>query len=198
MRHFAALLASLLLGASSASAQYIDFDFSGLGFFDHDAAVGSYMTDVYGSAISTSGVVSSNDRSDVGLGQQNFFIATSFQFYNRGDFEILFEETPIIGAEFEGHIIDATVGDDFRFWAFSGDEEVYHFSRNDGESIFDSGWLAFDQPVDRIVISDSGRKDVGMDDLRVQVVPAPATGLLLLCGSGPLLRRRTHRLPRQR
>jgi len=191
VKRIAFLFALGFLGASPVHAQYVTFDFSGLSFFDHDAAVTSYMTDVYGSAISTNGVVSSNNRSDVGIGQQNFFIATSFQFYNRGDFEILFAETPIIGTEFEGHIIDATLGDDFRFWAYSGDEEVFFFSRNDGVEIFDSGWLAFDQPVDRIVISDSGRKDVGMDDLRVQIVPEPATGLLLMGGACvAVLRRR--------
>lgn len=185
------LFACIVVCGSGVRAEYVSFDFSGLGFFDHDAAVSAYMTEVYGSPISTSGALSSNDRSDVGIGQQNFFIATSFQFYSRGDFEILFQETPIVGAEFEAHIIDASFGDDFRFWAYAGDKEVCFFSRNDGVEIFDSGWLAFAQPVDRILISDSGRKDVGLDDLRVQVVPAPPTGLLLLSGSLLLARRRT-------
>jgi hypothetical protein len=172
-------------------AQIVSFDFNSLGFFARDREIGEYMTDLYGSAVSTDGAVSSNDRSDIPQGQTDFFIATSLQLFDRGNFEILFEEVPIIAAQFEGHVIDATLGDDFQFIAFSGDTEVYRLQRNDGVEIFQSGWIQFSQPVDHIIISDSGRKDVGIDDFTVQIVPEPVTaGLLFLGSAGALLRRR--------
>jgi len=173
-----------------ADAQTVTFDFNSLGFFAHDFAISNYMTDVYGSAVATDGALSSNNRSDVGIGETNFFIATSFQLLGRGDFEVLFEDLPIIGAQFEGHVIDATIGDDFKFIAYAGSEEVFRFTTNDGVEIFDSGWLDFSEPVDRIVISDSGRKDVGIDDFTVQAVPEPAGLLLLIAGASALAARR--------
>ncbi len=172
-----------------ARAELVTFDFNSLGLFARDSAVSDYMTDVYGSTITTDGVRASNDRSDPG-GDTNMFIATSFQIFDRGDFIILFEELPIIGAQFEGHIIDATIGDDFSFIAYNGDTEILSFSRNDGVEIFDSGWIEFSEPVNRIVVSDSGRKDVGIDDFVVQPVPEPATVLLFVVGASAFLCRR--------
>jgi hypothetical protein len=67
---------------------------------------------------------------------------------------------------------------------------VFSFTRNTGEENFDSGWLDFSEPVDRIIISDSGRRDVGIDDFVVQPVPDPATGMLLLVGFGAAIARR--------
>ena len=181
-----ALLA--VLAAGEARAALVAFDFNSLGFFARDFAISNYMTEVYGSTVTTDGARASNERTDPG-GSSNFFIATSFQLLERGDFEILFEELPIIGAQFEGHVIDATPGDDFSFVAFSEGTEVFSLSRNDGTEIFDSGWIDFSAPVDRLIISDSGRKDVGIDDLVVQPVPEPATVLLLVIGAAAVWRR---------
>ena len=191
MRSFCTKVAVLLAVTAwgEARAELVTFDFNSLGLFARDSAVSDYMTDVYGSTITTDGVRASNDRSDPG-GDTNMFIATSFQIFDRGDFIILFEELPIIGAQFEGHIIDATIGDDFSFIAYNGDTEILSFSRNDGVEIFDSGWIEFSEPVNRIVVSDSGRKDVGIDDFVVQPVPEPATVLLFVVGASAFLCRR--------
>ena len=179
--------------ASTASGQTVTFDFNSLGRFDRDRAISEYMTDLYGSPVSTDGARATNERSDDPAGAEAMFIATSFQLLQRGDFIILFENVPISGAQFEGHVIDATVGDDFRFRAFNGQEEVLSFSRNDGVEIFDTEWFNFPEPVDRLVFSDSGRKDVGVDDLVVQPVPEPATGLLAFLAVTAMLRRRRRR-----
>ncbi len=147
------------------------------------------MTAVYGSGVTTNGARATDETSVPG-GTTDLFIATSLQLLNRGDFEVLFESMPIISARFEGHVLDPTPGEDFNFWAYSGDTEVLHFTRAKGEETFDSGLIDFSQPVDRLVISDNGRKDVGIDDLTVVAVPDPASGLLLLAGVGAFAARR--------
>lgn len=178
---------------TAARAETVAFDFDSLAAFAWDNAISNYMTAVYGSTVTTDGARATNERND---GRFDRFIATSLQLLNRGDFEILFEDIPIVGAQFEGHVIEATAGDDFSFLAFAGDTLVASFSRNDGSETFDSGWIALSQPVDRIVISDTGRKDVGVDNLVVQPVPEPSTALLALVGAGALLRRRRTRAAR--
>lgn len=179
-----------LLSASGVQAggTFVTFDFNALDSRDRASAISDYMTAVYGSTISVTGARAFADETD----PSDLFIATSFQLFSRGDFEIVFEEVPILGAQFEGHVIDGTVGDDFSFTAFDGDTVRLTFSRNDGVTVFDSGWIDFGGPVDRLVVTDGGRKDVGIDDLTVAVVPDPATGLLLLVGvgAGRVLRRR--------
>jgi hypothetical protein len=169
--------------AVSARADSVTFDFNSLGRFDRDRQISDYMTAVYGSGVTTNGARATDETSIPG-GTTNMFIATSLQLLNRGDFEVLFESMPIISARFEGHVLDPTLGEDFNFWAYSGNTEVLHFTRDTGEESFDSGLLNFSQPVDRLVISDNGRKDVGIDDLTVVAVPDPASGLLLLAGVG--------------
>ena len=184
MRGTAVVAVILGLGMLQASthADPITFDFNSLGRFDRDNKITEYMTAVYGSGVSTDGARATDETAAPG-GTTDMFIATSLQFLNRGDFEILFETVPIISARFEGHVLDPTPGEDFNFWAYHGDTEVLHFTRDDGDEIFDSGMLNFSQPVDRLVISDSGRKDVGIDDLTVVAVPDPTCGLILLAGA---------------
>lgn len=175
--------------AASARADSVTFDFNSLGRFDRDRQISEYMTAVYGSGVTTNGA-RVTDETSVSGGTTDMFIATSLQLLNRGDFEVLFESVPIISARFEGHVLDPTPGTDFNFRAFNGDTEIFHFFRNEGVEIFDSGVLNFPQPVDRLVISDSGRKDVGIDDLTIVAVPDPASGLLLLAGVGAFAARR--------
>ena len=183
----------VVCGGSVARGGVVTFDFNSLGLFSHDLAISSYMTGVYGSTVTTDGARSSNDRTDVVEGERNLFISTSFQLLDRGDFEILFGDIPIQAARFEGHVIDGTLGDDFSFVAYDRLIEVFSFSRDDGVEIFDSGWLHFSTPVDRLVISDSGRRDVGIDDLQVQPVPDPSAGVLALVGLAAIRRRRSNR-----
>lgn len=181
------ILGMFCWAASPVRAEVVTFDFNSLPFFARDAGISEYMTGVYGSPVTTDGARSTRERTDDAT---NTFISTSLQLLNRGDFEILFGEVPIIGAEFEGHIIDATAGDDFTFLALFDNDLIFELSRDEGLEIFDSGWIDFAEPVNRLIISDSGRKDVGIDDLSVMPVPEPATALLLLIGGGFAARRR--------
>lgn len=176
-------------------AQSTLFDFNDLGPFEGSNGIGNYMSDLYGSEIEVDGARATNDNSSppegLGQGETDRMIATSFQLLNRGDFEILFTEVPIISASFEGHVLDPTPGVDFSFKAFSGDNLVFEITRNNAEEVFESGVFNFDEPVDRLRFSDSGRHDVGIDDLNVTAVPEPATGLLCIAGLVAMLRRRT-------
>ena len=47
--------------------------------------------------------------------------------------------------------------------------------------------------ANRIVVSDTGRKDVGIDDLIVEPVPEPMTAMLMLVGAGAVYLRRRGR-----
>lgn len=180
-----------ILGCSPVWAQTFTFDFNSLENRDRDRSISDYMTAIYGSPVETDGARVTDETADPG-GVTDLFIATSLQLLNRGDFTIDFGDVPIIGAQFEGHVLDPTRGEDFHFRAFNGDAEVFSFTRDEGEEFFNSGWLSFPAPVDRILISDSGRKDVGVDDLTVQVVPEPATAMLMLAGlSAVMLRRKS-------
>jgi hypothetical protein len=173
------LVLASLVSSAKADVTPITFDFDTLQVPRGDFAISDYMSEVYGSAVSTDGARTVHEVSQA----SDIFIVTSLQLLNRGDFEILFESLPIIGAQFEGHVLDATIAEDFSFTAFNGETQVFRLERNTGlEERFDSGWLAFAGPVDRIVISDTGRRDVGIDDFVVQPVPEPAVGLLLLVG----------------
>jgi hypothetical protein len=188
------LLRATLLGllvSSAAHAQLVTFDFNSLENRDRDRAISDYMTAVYGSPIETDGARVTNETAIPGV-ETDLFIATSLQLINRGDFIIDFLELPILGVQFVGHVLDPTIGDDFQMRAFNGDAEVFAMTRDSGVETFDSGWIPFTSPVDRLVFSDSGRKDVGIDDMTVQVVPEPVTAGLLLAGlAGLALRRRT-------
>lgn len=174
------------LGGGPAPGSVVEFDFDDLPNLRFSSAITDYMSEVYGSPITVEGARTYSE----GLGGSDIFIGTSLQLIGRGDFEILFVETPITGVRFEGHVIDATFGDDFEFSAFSGVQLVETIARNDGVEVFNQDWVFFSEPVDRIIVSDTGRKDVGIDDFAVQVVPEPATLLLLASGFAFAGRRR--------
>lgn len=185
------LVAALHASAFAGDVPPVTFDFNSLDIRRGDTVISNYMSDVYGSEVSVDGARTTNETDN----DADIFIATSLQLLNRGDFVIEFREVPIVAAQFEGHVIDATGGDDFRLRAFAGDEEVLLFTRNTGEETFITDWIFFPQPIDRLIISDNGRRDVGIDDFSVQPVPEPATLLLGLTAVGlAAVTRRRHRI----
>lgn len=185
------LTLSMLLAAAAgtARAQDVTFDFNALGRFDGPHAISDYMTAEYGSPITVDGARATNDQND----DTNRLIATSIQLFNRGDFEILFQDTPISGLQFQGYVLDATPGEDFSMTLYNDSVQllvVTSVTRDNGQEMFQSDWIDLPLPANRIVVSDSGRKDVGIDNLVVRPVPEPATGALLLVGVVALIRRR--------
>ncbi len=182
-------LASLMVTAGMASADTVSFDFNALGRFDGPPRIGDYMTDVYGSSVTVETARATTDADDT----SDRLIATSLQLFNRGDFEILFDEIPIVGLQFEGYVLDATPGDDFTLTAFADDTlllTVEVIARDIGEEVFQTEWFALSSPANRLVVSDTGRKDVGIDDLVVEPVPEPITVVLMLVGAGAVYLRR--------
>lgn len=191
------LIFSLAIAAPYAAADTdtVFFDFNTLGRFDGSRNISDYMTTEYGSSITVDGARASRDATD----DTDMFIATSLQLLNRGDFEILFDETPIVGLQFEGYVLDATPGDDFTLRAFSDSDlllTVEVVARNFGEEVFQTEWFTLPTAANRLVVSDTGRKDVGIDDLVVQPVPEPATFALMLIGAGVVYAKRRAKRPR--
>ena len=174
---------SSAIGSTIGFGTPIAFDFDSLDVPRGDFVISNYMTSLYGSEVTTAGARTVNDEA-----AGDVFIATSIQLLDRGDFEVLFAEVPITGAQFEGHVIDATLGDDFSLKAFMGPTLVFSLVRSEGVEVFDSGWLDFGAAVDRLLISDSGRRDVGIDSLTVMAVPEPVSGLIWLAVAAVLLR----------
>lgn len=182
-------LASLMVTVGMAAAETVSFDFNDLGRFDGPSRIGDYMTDLYGSSVTVETARATTDADDA----SDRFIATSLQLFNRGDFEILFDEMPIIGLQFEGYVLDATPGDDFTLTVFSDDAlllTVHVVARDNGEEVFQTEWFSLSAAANRIVVSDTGRKDVGIDDLIVEPVPEPVTVVLMLVGAGAVYLRR--------
>ncbi|MBI3834971.1 MAG: hypothetical protein HY287_11635 [Planctomycetes bacterium] len=164
------------------------FDFNDLSVFDGPNAISNYMTSLYGSTVNVQHTRTISDPTAPGIGNPDKMIATSIQIFDRGDFDILFPDHPITSVQFEGHVLDASPGEDFHFAAFNGDTDVFDLTRSNGEEVFDSGLIIFSQPVDHLHFSDSGRHDVGIDDLRVNAVPEPGTIFLAIIAFGALLR----------
>ncbi len=176
----------LCLLAPIAQAAMVTFDFDALSVPQNDVAISSYMTGVYGSTVTVT------DARTLGedLNPSDVYIATAIDTIGSTSFEILFSGTPILGAQMEGHILGAEVGDGFTLTAYNGATPLASYTRNDGVAVFSTGWIDFGGPADRLVISDTGRRDVGIDDLVVEPVPEPTAGLLAVCGFGWLIRRR--------
>jgi len=182
-------LTSWMVAAAALATDPVLFDFNALGRFDGSRAISTYMTDLYGTSVTVDGARAATDATD----DTDRLIATSIQLFNRGDFEILFDETPIVGLQFQGYVLDATPGDDFSLTAYADDAILLTIdvvARDNGEEVFQSDWYDLPAPANRIVVSDSGRKDVGIDDLSVQAVPEPATLALILVGAGAVYIRR--------
>jgi hypothetical protein len=174
-----AALCLLALSPAGTIAATITFDFDSLAVPRFDTTISAAMTALYDSPVATDGARTVRES----FIPNDVFIATALQLLGRTDFEIIFEEVPIVGLSFEGHVIDATPDDDFRLTAYHGTEVVLVYTRDDGSEVFESGWLALDQPADRLVVSDGGRVDVGVDNLCVEPVPEASSAALLLLGA---------------
>ena len=172
-KNSACAVLAVLCNTAGVFATKICFDFDSLAVPRGDLVISNYMTQTYGSDVSTDGARTIDDAAP-----GDVFIATSIQLLGRGDFVIRFEDAPIVGFQLEGHVINATPGDDFSLTAYLGLTQVFQFNRSGGIEVFDSGWNDFSGPVDRLVISDHGRVDVGIDQLCVMPVPEPASAMV--------------------
>lgn len=171
--------------AVSAVQADITFDFNELDYWKGDTAISDYMTDEYGSSVMTDDAMTGLS---IDFTDSPFIGTMAFSGWD-GNFDITFDGEPIIGARFQGRVFFPSGGADFDFRAYSGDDLVASFSRNNCFEIFTTDWLAFDTPVDRLRFSNLGIHSVGIDDLTVRkatdsVIPAPGAIVLVVLGLG--------------
>ncbi len=216
---FMAVLSICMVGA--AQAVPTTFNFNSLSDEGGSGPISTYMTGVYGSTVTVSDATSDNDSWS---GNTTIAIRTSASV--GGDFEILFGVQPISGllglggtGSTVGYVYDATSDDDFAIRAY---DSTYGSVEDPIASALVASWsvdygtwwfwdlgddtvvrlpdLSFSRAVSLLVISDSGERDVGIDNLEVNPYVAdgaiPAPGAILLGGIGVglvgwLRRRRT-------
>jgi hypothetical protein len=216
---FISVLAICLVTVAQGS---VTFNFNSLSDGGNSAAISTYMTGAYGSTVTVSDATADND---AWSGNTTIAIRTAASV--GVDFEILFVNTPITSllgqggtGSTVGYVYDATESDDF---SIKGYDSTYGDVENPSASALVNSWsvdygtfwfwdlgddtlvrlpdLSFSRPVSLLVISDSGERDVGIDDLQVEpyvtgsaVIPAPGAILLGSIGVsivGWLRRRRT-------
>lgn len=163
--------------------------------------VTSYMTSVYGSAVTaTGGAVWSNDAL-TGLdwtGNDTQWLRSWGDASTpvggtktAGAFQISFDVVPIVKISSDFYVFEDTEGADFTVKAYTssyGDRYSPIASALVNQQSWDFGigsdsfFMSFGSPVSLLVFSDSGWNDVAIDNLAVSPIPAP--GAILLGGIG--------------
>jgi len=189
---FCALLGLLVAGSTYADdTSFFTFDDGLLAEGDSDLAVSVYMTLRHpGIVVANGAIVHSGD----GFGD-DLYLWTRSQLLNPGNILILLT-SPVNYVSFDGYVFDATSNADFTFTAYSLDAQIIHQqSWNAGVGsigTYSTGMLP--EMAYGLSFSDSGKHDIGIDNLRIGVVPAPGAGLLVVLGTalaGGLRRRQT-------
>ena len=169
-----------------------------------DSAISAYMSGVYGSeGVVEDAEVRDNTDWDFpiwwGKGLFDNFLRVDA---GSGDMEILFANQAINRAYGEGYVFDRQIGLDFNVWGYDdtyGDVEnpncsalVGHQGINTYLGCSANFDITFDRPVTLLIFSDSGREDIGIDNLSVHAMPVPGAFALSGIGLGlvRLLRRR--------
>ena len=204
-------VAGMILAISGTAQATLTFDFNSLANDANSNAISTYMSNIYTLAgYGNIAVTDAKARISSGdwPGNATTYIWTDVNSSER-DFEILFVTTPItalLGLGGTGRTVglvhDPTDGNDFTIFAY---DSTYGNVENPNVSALVTSWsidglskkapvsipdLLFTRPVSLLVISDSGEKDVAIDNLMVTPVPEPATIALLGMGSLTLLRRK--------
>jgi len=180
--------------------------------FDSNLRVGSgadslsaYMTNRYGSSVKVSncfmGLI---DDAKVGRGggfNDSQYIYAPFG--SGGDFEISFEKAPINSVSFDWFVFNDTRGPDFTFIAYDAQGNVTKRFDTEIDNDSDCFWnrnssgggtfgYKFDTQVSKLYFSNHHLHDIGVDNLTVGAVPAPAAillGSIGVCAVGWLRRR---------
>ncbi len=215
------VLTICVVGAAHADPVTFDFDAATIGGTPNiggtaNQYVSSYMTGVYGSAVTSTGAAAwQNAQSEPPAGHDwdwpgktpydRWLRAYGASNYTQtpGVFQISFDLVPIVEAAADFHVfIDDVQAHDFTVKAYGsnyGDRYDPSAAALVSEQSWDSGIgsdsfsLAFSSPVSLLVFSDGGYYDVAVDNLEVTPVPVPGAmllGLLGLSAAGVKLRRR--------
>jgi len=175
----AVLFAVVMAGLARGGPISFTFDDGGLASGDGDIKLSLYMSGLYPSWVLVNGAqVHSGDGFSSDL-----YIWTRPQLLGAGNI-LIGMVVPATSVSFDGHIFDATSGADFTFTAYNLiGQTVYQQSWNTGS---DTSFFCFTGPLPQpafvLNFSNQGQHDVGVDNLTLNPVPAPAAGLLGVIG----------------
>jgi hypothetical protein len=185
----AILFVTLANGWAYGTPITFTFDDGGLADGDGDILLSLYMSSLYPSVVLVNGAqVHSGDGFST-----NHYIWTRPQLVGAGNI-LIGMVVPTTSVSFDGHIFNATSGADFTFTAYNLTGQVLYqqsWDTGSGTSFFCSAG-PLPQPAYFLNFSDSGKHDVGIDDLTLTMVPAPGAALLAVIGAALVhhLRRR--------
>ncbi len=214
----AVIVVSMGHAVHAASVVEFDFDVPFLRSGDGPDRLSLYMSFLYGSQVTATDATVDVSPSPV----FDKYIYTDRSTGPAGsDLEISFDDLPIQQFGFIGYVFRATLGADFRVRAYNSDYDTGTYSvfgfdvphsrgaPNPASLVRDFSYevggpfatgfvpettLRFDEPVELLVISNSGVHDVGVDNLRVKAMPTPtAAGAGLALVAGVLAMRRGRR-----
>jgi hypothetical protein len=183
------LVAVLAVGSAHAGDTLFTFDDGFLASGSGDIGVSLYMSQKAGSPVIVNGAEA---HSGSGFGD-DLYLWTRFQVINPGNIRIFLTE-PVNYVSFDGYVFDATGGADFTFTAYDQNGDVVHQASWNagvgGIGSYETGMLP--TYVYQLNFSDHGRHDIGIDNLRLATIPAPAALMLGSLGMGLVgyLRRR--------
>ncbi len=174
---------------AQATPTLFTFDDGGLADGDGDIRLSLYMSSLYPPLVLVNGAqVHSGDGFST-----NQYLWTRPQLIGAGNI-LIGMAVPTTSVSFDGHIFNATGDADFTFTAFDLAGQVIYqqsWDTGSGTSFFCStGPLP--QPACFLNFSDSGKHDVGIDNLALEMVPVPGAALLAVIGAALVhhLRRR--------
>ncbi len=181
------LLISLLAAcfAGTVQAGIVTFTFDSLAEDADATAISNYMSTMYGSSVTVSNArieqnpVNAQQRPDW-TGNTGSFVWTYGAGNSTPNMDIFFNTTPITRMQFDGFVFLDTGDVDFQVKAYANGSQVYWKTWNVGAGqTIAGGPIDFGgQLVDHLWFSDSGRRDIGIDNLAVNAVPLPASILL--------------------
>jgi len=174
------LLAVFAVGSAQAGDTLFTFDDGALVEGQFDIAISAYMSLRHPGLVVASGAqVHSGD----GFGD-DLYLWVRPQFVDPGDILIVLT-SPVNYVSFDGYVFDATPGADFTFTAYNLAGEVIH-ERSWYTNVGDIGNYAtglLPEMAYGLNFSNSGSHDIGIDNLRLAVIPAPGAGLLGVIGA---------------
>ena len=194
------VLIMIICSVGMANAAITTFDFDALPAMSSAGAISTYMSGVFGNTVTATDIKSNTNATPTldWIGNATTWVTNTRNDGLPSDFEILFS-TPITGFSFDGYILDAGVGSDFKVFAY---DNTYGSVENPniGAQVYfnewsgptgDGGhlsWTNFASDVVLLRFTDDNQFDIAMDNLSVETngqangIPAPGAILLAMAG----------------